>query len=161
METIGLKPQNPGMQLDNGPTAFIQVATNILPDQISGSVTLPPPISSGNVNAGGPLIESVQPTDGTVDSVNGYGTAKLGPAHGPATWLQLNHVASSVHEPASGAKKLRKMLLETNELIICPGVYDGLSARTAIELGFDAMYMVSIYCLSFFPLFSSWVQDSN
>ncbi|KAG4217018.1 hypothetical protein PC116_g34501, partial [Phytophthora cactorum] len=56
--------------------------------------------------------------------------------------LQLSHIVSSIREPASGAKKLRKMLLETNELIICPGVYDGLSARTAMELGFNAMYMV-------------------
>ncbi|KAI1826003.1 putative carboxyphosphonoenolpyruvate phosphonomutase [Xylaria intraflava] len=56
-------------------------------------------------------------------------------------WLTLNDVASSVIEPMSGAKKLRKMLHETDELIICPGVYDGLSARTAIEVGFNAMYM--------------------
>ena len=58
--------------------------------------------------------------------------------------LQLTRVASAVKEPMSGAKKLRKMLLETNELIVCPGVYDGLSARTAIELGFNAMYMVRL-----------------
>ncbi|KAJ2980101.1 hypothetical protein NUW58_g7036 [Xylaria curta] len=56
-------------------------------------------------------------------------------------WLALNNVVPSVDEPMSGAKKLRKMLFETDELIICPGVYDGLSARTAIELGFNAMYM--------------------
>ncbi|XDG05091.1 hypothetical protein ABKA04_004706 [Annulohypoxylon sp. FPYF3050] len=55
--------------------------------------------------------------------------------------LRLSDVISSVVEPAAGAKKLRKMLLETNELIVCPGVYDGLSARTAMELGFNAMYM--------------------
>ncbi|KAI3337733.1 putative carboxyphosphonoenolpyruvate phosphonomutase [Ustulina deusta] len=59
----------------------------------------------------------------------------------PAKWLKLNDVVPSVNEPTSGAKKLRKMLFETEELIICPGVYDGLSARTAIELGFNAMYM--------------------
>ncbi|QUC19141.1 uncharacterized protein UV8b_03382 [Ustilaginoidea virens] len=53
----------------------------------------------------------------------------------------LKDVNEQVRGPASGATKLRKMLLETNELIVCPGVYDGLSARTAIELGFDAMYM--------------------
>lgn len=41
------------------------------------------------------------------------------------------------------ASKLRRMLKETDELIVCPGVYDGLSARVAIELGFKAMYMVS------------------
>ncbi|KAI2635259.1 putative carboxyphosphonoenolpyruvate phosphonomutase [Xylaria nigripes] len=56
-------------------------------------------------------------------------------------WLTLNDVNSSISEPMSGAKKLRRMLLETEELIICPGVYDGLSARTAIEVGFHAMYM--------------------
>ncbi|KAI0475297.1 oxaloacetate Acetylhydrolase [Xylariaceae sp. FL0804] len=59
----------------------------------------------------------------------------------PAAWPSLSHVVSHVQEPMSGAKKLRKMLCETNELIVCPGVYDGLSARTAIELGFNAMYM--------------------
>ncbi|KAH7046764.1 oxaloacetate Acetylhydrolase [Macrophomina phaseolina] len=33
------------------------------------------------------------------------------------------------------------LLEETNELIVCPGVYDGLSARTAIEVGFNGLYM--------------------
>lgn len=61
--------------------------------------------------------------------------------------LALDQIVSSVVEPTSGAKKLRKMLLETEELIVCPGVYDGLSARTAIELGFNAMYMVGSHLL--------------
>ncbi|KAF5137871.1 2,3-dimethylmalate lyase [Metarhizium anisopliae] len=56
-------------------------------------------------------------------------------------YLALNHASAEVKEPVSGATKLRKMLSETNELVVCPGVYDGLSARTAIELGFNAMYM--------------------
>lgn len=42
----------------------------------------------------------------------------------------------------TGASKLRHQLLESNDLIVCPGVYDGLSARIAIQLGFKAMYMV-------------------
>lgn len=42
----------------------------------------------------------------------------------------------------TGASKLRKQLRETNELLVCPGVYDGLSARIAINLGFKGMYMV-------------------
>lgn len=42
--------------------------------------------------------------------------------------------------PAS--TRLQKMIYETDELIVCPGVYDGLSARTAHEVGFDALYMV-------------------
>lgn len=72
------------------------------------------------------------------------------------TWLKLNSTAP-IHvqlegapivpghddEPFSGAKKLRHLLENTNELIVCPGVYDGLSARTAIELGFKSLYMVS------------------
>ncbi|KAK8108254.1 Isocitrate lyase/phosphorylmutase [Apiospora kogelbergensis] len=59
-----------------------------------------------------------------------------------ANWLLLNQAsASGLPRPATAATALRKMLLETKELIICPGVYDGLSARTAIEVGFDALYM--------------------
>ncbi|KAJ5190350.1 Pyruvate/Phosphoenolpyruvate kinase [Penicillium cinerascens] len=39
------------------------------------------------------------------------------------------------------ASKLRRMLKETNELIVCPGVYDGLSARIAMSVGFKGLYM--------------------
>jgi methylisocitrate lyase len=44
----------------------------------------------------------------------------------------------------AGASKLRRMLRETNELIVCPGVYDGLSARIAMQLGFKGLYMVRL-----------------
>ena len=47
-----------------------------------------------------------------------------------------------VDKPVFGATKLKHMLERTDELIVCPGVYDGLSARVAMEVGFDAMYMV-------------------
>jgi hypothetical protein len=47
----------------------------------------------------------------------------------------------SLYMPA-GATKLRRMLRETDDLIVCPGVYDGLSARVAMSLGFKALYMV-------------------
>jgi methylisocitrate lyase len=40
------------------------------------------------------------------------------------------------------ASKLRRMLTDTKDLIVCPGVYDGLSARVAMELGFKGLYMV-------------------
>lgn len=46
----------------------------------------------------------------------------------------------SLHITA-GASKLRRMLKETDDLIVCPGVYDGLSARVAMQVGFKAMYM--------------------
>ncbi|KAG6364244.1 hypothetical protein INS49_005843 [Diaporthe citri] len=68
------------------------------------------------------------------------------------TWLKLNsnapahikveEVPSISHdEPFTGAKKLRHLLENTDELVVCPGVYDGLSARTAIDLGFKSLYM--------------------
>jgi methylisocitrate lyase len=40
------------------------------------------------------------------------------------------------------ASKLRRMLKDTKDLIVCPGVYDGLSARVAMEVGFKGLYMV-------------------
>lgn len=53
------------------------------------------------------------------------------------------------HEPTvslyviPAASKLRRMLKDTKDLIVCPGVYDGLSARVAMEVGFKALYMVA------------------
>lgn len=46
--------------------------------------------------------------------------------------------------PTPAATRLRKMLTESDELIVMPGVYDGFSARIALEVGFDGLYMVSI-----------------
>lgn len=79
---------------------------------------------------------------------------QISPSTMSTTWLKLNSTAP-IHvelggateiptdEPFSGAKKLRWLLEKTDEIIVCPGVYDGLSARTAIELGFKSLYMVS------------------
>ncbi|KAI4214197.1 MAG: hypothetical protein LQ351_003282 [Letrouitia transgressa] len=41
-----------------------------------------------------------------------------------------------------GASKLKRALEETDELIVCPGVHDGFSARIALDVGFTALYMV-------------------
>ena len=43
----------------------------------------------------------------------------------------------------SPAAMLKQRLQKTNDLIVCPGVYDGFSARIALQVGFDALYMVS------------------
>ncbi|KAK0382462.1 hypothetical protein CLIM01_00119 [Colletotrichum limetticola] len=43
--------------------------------------------------------------------------------------------------PVSAATKLRQRLSETDDLILLPGVYDGFSARIALEVGFDGLYM--------------------
>lgn len=76
------------------------------------------------------------------------------------TWLKLNSnapaqikveevPATPLDEPFTGAKKLRHLLENTDELVVCPGVYDGLSARTAIELGFKSLYMVRLSVIIF------------
>jgi len=44
--------------------------------------------------------------------------------------------------PTSAATKLRRMIEDPSRMVVCPGVYDGFSARIALEVGFDALYMV-------------------
>ncbi|KAI9716725.1 MAG: hypothetical protein M1828_007587 [Chrysothrix sp. TS-e1954] len=51
----------------------------------------------------------------------------------------LNHYVEGA--PASPATRLKHRLEGTKDLIVCPGVYDGLSARIALSVGCDAMYM--------------------
>jgi 2-methylisocitrate lyase-like PEP mutase family enzyme len=49
-------------------------------------------------------------------------------------------LAPDKHETA--AMRLRRTLESGRGLTVCPGVYDGLSARIALDVGFDALYMV-------------------
>ena len=44
--------------------------------------------------------------------------------------------------PLTGAKRLRDLLKDPNNIVLCPGVFDGLTARLALDVGFDALYMV-------------------
>lgn len=48
-------------------------------------------------------------------------------------------------QPLTGAQRLRQLLKDPNELVLCPGVFDGLTARLALNVGFDALYMVSLF----------------
>lgn len=137
MSVATLLPHYPVSKLDNDSSADYVAPQNILSDQISGHVKLPTTVDTVDVIQG-PFAKTIPVKIGA----NGNGIPKDPSINGDSNWLQLNHVAAGVQEPMSGAKKLRKMLFETDELIVCPGVYDGLSARTAIELGFNAMYMV-------------------
>ncbi len=41
----------------------------------------------------------------------------------------------------SPGRRLRK-LLARDQILVAPGVYDGFSARVALEIGFDCLYMV-------------------
>ena len=44
----------------------------------------------------------------------------------------------------SAAAKLRSLLARPNEVIVCPGVYDGFTARIALQAGFECLYMVGL-----------------
>jgi hypothetical protein len=41
------------------------------------------------------------------------------------------------------ATRLRQLLAE-KDMIVAPGVYDGFSARIALDVGFDCLYMVKV-----------------
>lgn len=41
----------------------------------------------------------------------------------------------------NSAQKLRQLLAEPGKIVVCPGVYDGFSARLALQAGFEALYM--------------------
>lgn len=122
--------------LENESTITLQTATEISSSQFYDSIKPLPLVHTVEIFEDDtitvPNVEEVTVVapseDDTVDKVDGP--------------LRLSDIVTSVREPTSGAKKLRKMIFETEELIVCPGVYDGLSARTAMELGFNAMYMV-------------------
>ena len=42
----------------------------------------------------------------------------------------------------SPVQKLRGLIQEPDKIILGPGVYDGLTARIALQAGFDCLYMV-------------------
>lgn len=54
------------------------------------------------------------------------------------------------YETLSGASKLQWLLKESDDLIVCPGVYDGFSARIAMSVGFQALYMVCDFSLDLY-----------
>jgi 2-methylisocitrate lyase-like PEP mutase family enzyme len=41
------------------------------------------------------------------------------------------------------ASRLRQILADQGTMVVCPGVYDGLTARIALASGYEALYMVS------------------
>ena len=91
----------------------------------------------------------------TADAVNGIGDGTF--THDPMPLTDDHQLDSGYSSGANGtyddiwspATKLKRRLEDTRDLIVCPGVYDGFSARIALSVGFDAMYMVrllSILC---------------
>ena len=50
-------------------------------------------------------------------------------------------MANSTALGQTGAARLRSLLAEDGKTIFLPGVYDGLTARIALSIGFDGLYM--------------------
>ena len=50
--------------------------------------------------------------------------------------------------PPIGPAKLRQLLKKSDSIVVCPGVYDGFTARLALTAGFECLYMASLTCLS-------------
>lgn len=61
----------------------------------------------------------------------------------------MNVVPPLAHS-LSPSSRLKHKLRHSTDLIVCPGVYDGLSARIAQSVGFETLYMVRqrlVHCL--------------
>lgn len=88
------------------------------------------------------------PTDGYQDTI----------ATSPTT-TAVPQVANSL----SPATRLKHKLQHTTDFIVCPGVYDGLSARIAQAVGFETLYMVWKRLLSLlrFLWFADTVADRS
>ena len=63
------------------------------------------------------------------------------------TFIILCTMTSLTQHPTT-ASKLRTLLAQKNEIVVCPGVYDGFTTRLALNAGFKILYMVSVYDLS-------------
>ena len=47
--------------------------------------------------------------------------------------------------PTAAATSLRARVQDPDSpIVVCPGVYDGYSARIALDVGFDCLYMVRL-----------------
>lgn len=58
--------------------------------------------------------------------------------------MVANGISGDSREHVPAATKLRRMIEDPSNMIMLPGVYDGFSARVALEVGgFQALYMVS------------------
>ncbi|ERF76466.1 hypothetical protein EPUS_06128 [Endocarpon pusillum Z07020] len=59
----------------------------------------------------------------------------------PATTAPGSEPASEALKP--GQAKLREWLADTQKVIVCPGIYDGLTARVALAQGFKCLHLRS------------------
>jgi hypothetical protein len=62
---------------------------------------------------------------------------------------------------ASPVQKLRAMLGEKDNIVVCPGVFDGLTARIALNAGFECLYMVSGQNIKYTILFLTHISKTK
>ncbi|KAL9123839.1 MAG: hypothetical protein Q9217_006772 [Psora testacea] len=86
-------------------------------------VEIPPTTTQANDDTNYTAVPAS--TDGYQDTV----------AQGPSIPSPTNRTA------LSPATRLKERIEKTNDLIVCPGVYDGFSARIAMAVGFETLYM--------------------
>ena len=101
-----------------------------------------------NTNGKNTVPQNTPKSNGTtVDAVDGDDNRIFTLAPLPLTNGHHKDTSTSINTSLfddvwSPATKLKRRLEDTTDLIVCPGVYDGFSARIALAVGFDAMYMV-------------------
>jgi len=47
-------------------------------------------------------------------------------------------------KPLTGAQRLRELLKDPNRMVLCPGVFDGITARLALKADFECLYMARL-----------------
>ncbi|KIX92537.1 uncharacterized protein Z520_11713 [Fonsecaea multimorphosa CBS 102226] len=48
---------------------------------------------------------------------------------------------SKIQAASGGVTRLRQLLTDESHIVVCPGVYDGFTARIALAAGFECLYM--------------------
>ena len=57
---------------------------------------------------------------------------------------EVNQTKDGSALPPIGPAKLRQLLDIPDSIVVCPGVYDGFTARLALKAGFECLYMASL-----------------
>ncbi len=65
------------------------------------------------------------------------------------------------HRSPKASQRLRELLADSNRIVVAPGVYEGISARIALSLGFDALYMVCDKSLIHTALHDPFLKNSS
>jgi methylisocitrate lyase len=89
-----------------------------------------------------PFLSLLEPPKAQLTNVPDIQVTKASiPAKEPST-VGVKIRAPQIYDAfAPASTRLRYMIKNRDKILVCPGVYDGLSARIAINVGFEGMYM--------------------